>query len=132
MENQDLMQGPAWIRVKETYNNLYSAIKAASIAEKEIEHVNNSNALTNIDELKTVELPEKMGKLIGTLDLFHFFQSLGRYIRSFADAEFVLHNIREQVIAKLADNDMVECLAIQALIECCEAMTAMAIEPSNS
>src|ERR1700748_49957 len=104
------------------FQSLYTAIAAA--AEFEVtadrylkQHTTLNDTLSKqIDDLKTVILPERMGMLISVLDLYTSFQMLGRYIRSFADAAFVIHNLEERIIAQLNVAGLTACEPIDRLV----------------
>jgi len=111
----------------ETYERLYASIKKASEVEQLLrdtgsEHAAARDAIKLLDDLAANDLPDSMGKLISKLELQSQFQSLGRYVRSFTDAEFVIRNLREQILSRLNDHEVVAA-AINKLIHCSESIT---------
>lgn len=110
------------------YARLYASLKIAAETEKELrqqneeglQHNANKAALRQLNEIAGAELPNCMGKLISHLELQGAFQSLGRYVRSFADAEFVVRNLKEQILTSLdkcCDSTIIG--VVNNFINCC-------------
>jgi hypothetical protein len=111
----------------QTFYSLFNALQVAALNEIRLaqflrehnSHKKEEAILQQLDQMSGVALPEAMGRLIGTLDLQNAFLSLGRYIRGFGDAEFVMDKLQEAVMDRLAnceDRQKAESIIIQALL----------------
>ncbi len=65
-----------------------------------------------------------MGRLISMLDLHKPFLNLGRYIRSFLDAEFVVLGFKEMLQQKMEQSGTDENL-VDGLVDCCKTLKGL-------
>jgi hypothetical protein len=118
------------------YESLYTALQQSAKEEIALDDVfkrklTNNNELhkKRMNELTQTALPQHMGQLIGTLELHTPFLSLGRYIRSFNDAEFVIRNLKTPIITGLKGKEIADIpainLLIQTSIEVCDIADAL-------
>src|SRR4051812_27781714 len=106
------------------FDKLYTSVKQAADIEQQFRNQTgmaevsaNKEANSRLANIAGNELPEYMGKMISGLGLHQQFQSLGRYVRSFTDAEYVVRNLRQQIISSIAGNETADA-AISGLIKC--------------
>jgi hypothetical protein len=106
------------------YDKLYASVKKAADKEQQLRDeagTANKAAIKRLEGKAANELPEFMGKMISGLGLQQQFQSLGRYVRSFTDAEFVVRNLKDQIISNFFTNDTAQ-VAIDNLISCSDSI----------
>jgi rRNA maturation protein Rpf1 len=90
---------------------LFNAVQNASMNEIQLgqllhEHHSpkkDETVIKELEELSSVALPEKFGRLIAILDLQNAFLSLGKYVRSFGDAEQVLDKLQGLMTERLTN-----------------------------
>jgi len=119
----------------ELYYRLFNALQTATLLEIRLaQFVHETKGIKQDDPLMqkigtitSVVLPESMGRLIGILDIHSSFLSVGRYIRSFADAEFVTIKLQDLIIDQLGKNQLTESRnAINRIESCCSELTEVA------
>jgi hypothetical protein len=102
------------------YDKLYASVKNAADREQQLRDktgTEGKEAIKRLEGIVVNELPEYMGKMISGLGLQQQFQSLGRYVRSFTDAEFVVRNLKDQIIRGICESEIADA-AISGLIQC--------------
>jgi rRNA maturation protein Rpf1 len=109
---------------------LYNAVQSASMNETQLgqllhEHHSpkkNETIIKELEELSSVALPEKFGRLIATLDLQNAFLSLGKYVRNFGDAEQVLDKLQVLMTERLTscEDQQKATAAVYGLVLCSE------------
>lgn len=110
------------------YETFHASLKKASELEQQVRegkgdfNYAQGDTIKQLEHLSANELPVYMGKLISELGLQPQFQSLGRYIRSFTDAEYVVRNLREQILGRLAGAGSAHA-AIRGLVTCTDSIT---------
>ncbi len=114
---------------------LFNAIQNASLHEIQLNQLLHEHqgpkkdeiTIKELEELASVALPEKFGKLIAILDLQNAFLSLGRYVRSFGDAEHVLDKLQELMAGRLVNGEDPQktTAAVYELVLCCESYSSL-------
>lgn len=119
------------------YERLHASLKKASQIEEVIKEGSanfnylTGNAIRKLEHLAANDLPEYMGRLISELGLLQQFQSLGRHIRSYTDAEYVLRNLREQILSRLGNSEPAYA-AIRGLIACTDIVIGQSDIPAKA
>jgi hypothetical protein len=113
---------------------LFNAVQAAALTEIQLgqyahEHKNvkkDNTAFDQMARLASVELPTAFGRLIANTDLQNAFLSLGRYVRCFEDAAYVLDKLQPLMEDRLNTNEEAHINgAITQLIDCAEQYTKL-------
>jgi hypothetical protein len=109
---------------------LFNAVQSASMNEIQLgqllhEHHSpkkDEALLKELEELSSVALPEKFGRLIAILDLQNAFLSLGKYVRNFGDAEQVLDKLQTLMTERLTNggDQQKATAAVYDLVLCSE------------
>ncbi len=109
---------------------LFNAIQNAAMNEIQLgqllhEHhgpKKDEAVLKELEKLSSVALPEKIGRLIATLDLQNAFLSLGKYVRNFGDAEHLLDKLQVLMTERLTNGEDQQkaTAAVYELVLCSE------------
>jgi hypothetical protein len=119
---------------KVLYTKLHEALMKAEKDEISINELKKHTRLNQedkailerIDFLSTTKLPGDMGQLISSLDLQNPFLFIGRYIRCFSDANFVVHHLQLSLIAQLRKHEIFDNYPlIDNLVDCCNELTQL-------
>ena len=123
------------------FKDLLEAIHKASAKEATLgQMLHDDSVKPEVSNLKAVEalasvtLPEGFGKLIALLDLQHSFLSLGRYVRGFTDAAYVLEKLQQLISERLAESvEQAKALTvIKELTGCAEMYATLLTAEKNN
>jgi rRNA maturation protein Rpf1 len=120
---------------------LFNAVQNASLQEIQLiqllhEHhgpKKDETVIKEMEQLSSVALPEKFGRLIAVLDLQNAFLSLGNYVRNFGDAEHVLNKLQALMTERLIQlqDQQKTTAAVYELVMCSEQYSKL-LENLNS
>ncbi|WEK17931.1 MAG: hypothetical protein P0Y49_14100 [Candidatus Pedobacter colombiensis] len=116
------------------YHTLQSAFRQATADETALRQWMGSKRTLPLDEtlperfdgLVSKQLPEAFGHFISGVDLQHSFLQLGRYVRSFADAAFVIKNMETSILSQMEKFSITaSCKWVDELVSCCHEVSKM-------
>ena len=109
---------------------LITAMKEAAYVEKQYiskqrHHKSIDSMLKKrMDDIIHIELPEKFGKLMSSLDLQKQFMALGLHVRGFAETGKILNHLAPLMADRLEKGTVADLGVIDSLIAICDEMKA--------
>jgi len=80
-----------------------------------------------LSDIQVTELPEHLGKLFADLGVQKEFSLMGRHIRTFEDASFVVHHMRRLLQVRMEAEGTLRTLnLVNEIIALCEEMISQA------